>query len=289
MAVVQHVVEESSATVTSAGIEVVDVYVVRDLSGPPGARPYLATQQGGIPRWGQGHPTIAGISVDSVSCRPEDTSTFRITVTSRRPVIDSADSGDPDEIDDQDYGTLEFFYQTRDVETQFDADGKQITVSHTFITDPEHGRAGLTFTQAGTVQIQTWQQGVRFSRRESDNPAELQGVYGNKLNATRWNGYDERSVMCIGIDGATTDGGVTWQVNYAFALDPYQGWKKDVLFSDDKRNGDPPTGLITGIGYKSVDVYPVVDFSPLSIDFSRMRRKTSGGRSGRSPVAFSRK
>lgn len=288
MATVKFLVEETSASITSSGAEVVEQYLVTDLGGPEPGRAWLATQQSGIPRYGDRHPTVPGVSVDSISVRPETDSpkTFRVAVTSRRPVIDSSDSGDEDEIDDQDYGSLEFFYLTRDVETQFDADGDQITVAHTFGEDDPHGRSGLTITQGGTIQIQTWQQGIRFSRRESESPASLQGVYGSRLNRSAWNGYDPLTVMCVGIDGSTDDGGVTWQVNYSFMLDPYSNWKKDVVFSDEERSGDPPPGLVRDVGYKTLAAYQTIDFAPLSIDFSRMRRKPSGGRRGRSPIGY---
>ncbi len=287
MAVVKFLVAESSASIGEGGVEVVDQYLVSGLTGPVSARAWLATQQSGIPRYGDRHPAIAGISADSVSCRAEDTETFRVTVTSRRPQVSVASGSSETEVDEQDFGTLEFFYLTRDVETQFDAKGSQITVSHTFdSTDAEFGRDGLTFTQAGTVQIQTWQQGIRFSRRESKSPADLQGVYGMRLNSSRWNGYDEKTVMCIGIDGDTSDGGQTWTVNYAFMLDPFLRWKKSVIFSDEKRGGDPPPNLKKGVGFKTVDVYQTIDFSGLNIDFSRLRRKTSGGTRGVSPIGY---
>lgn len=289
MATFRHLVDESSVTIGPDGIEATDVYVVSAVTGPAAIRPYLATQRPGIPQYGDRHP-IKGLSIDSVTCRPEVDSpnTFRIVTVARRPVIDSGSTGDEDEIDETDLGTLSFFYTVRDQSTQFDADGNQITVTHTYTAADAHDRAGIEVTQGGEVSIQTWQQGIRYTRRESTAPASLQADYGGRLNEREWNGYPAKTVLCVGVDGETQDGGATWSVNYNFLLDTFRNFKADVLFADPEDGGKPPPGLVEGKGYKSVDVYPVVDFGPLRIDFTNLRRSASSEARGKAPIGYRR-
>lgn len=289
MATYKHLVDESSVTIGPDGIEATDVYIVSGVTGPASIRPYLATQRPGIPQYGDKHP-IKGLSIDSVTCRPEVDSpnTFRIITIARRPVIDSGSTGDEDEIDDADLGTLAFFYVQRDVQTQFDAQGSQITVTHTYAADDEHGRGGLIVTQGGEVTIQTWQQGIRYTRRESTAPASLQADYAGRLNEREWNGYPAKSILCVGIDGDTADGGASWSVNYVFMIDTFRNFKADVLFSDPMDGGKPPKGLKADKGYKSVDVYPVIDFNPLKIDFTNLRRSASSEARGKAPIGYRR-
>lgn len=278
MAVVQYLIDESSATIGKDGVEATDVFLVTDLSGPPAARNWQAMLQGGIPQRGDRHPSIPGIFVETVSSRPvpDSPKQFKVVTVSRRPVVDDTDQQDEGQLDEQDFGVLEFFYVSREEQTQFDADGDQITVTHTYADDDPHKRGGLTVTQGGSVSIQTWQQGFRFTRRESKSPASLQSAFGTKLNNFRWNGYPEKTVMCVGIDGRTDDGGITWTVNYHFMLDPAGLWQKSVIFADPEEGGAPPKGITRkSAAVKTLDVYTTANFDALRINLSRLRKSSA--------------
>lgn len=276
--VVKNLVSDAAVAIGADGIEATDSYLVSGLTGSAESRVWVATQQSGIPQYGDPHPAIPGIFVDSVSARPEaeDPAAFRVVVVSRRPVVDESDQPSATEIDEQDFGVLEYFYLSREEQTQFDANGDQITVTHTYADDDPHQRGGLTVTQGGSVSVQTWQQGFRYTRRESRNPADLQVVYGSRLNRSRWNGYDERTVMCVGVDGRTDDGGATWTVTYSFLLDRVGQWRRSAIFADPEEGGAPPKGIELGSdAVKTLDVYPVVEFGGLRINLSRLRRSAN--------------
>ena len=263
---------DATARITSNGLEVTESYLVEDIGGPPALRLINALSAGGVPQTGQSHSSTSDIQVDDASAALADSDPNKVivTVTYRRPVVDgnsiTNDKG-PGGATEVDYGVLEVWTTSTETETGVDIDGKQITVSHTYT---KGDRAGTTVTQGANLAVQVPQSGFRLTRIEDASPLENAARFVGFTNISQWNGYKRKMVLCVGIDGRTSDGGLTYEVSYNFAVD-IDSWVQTVMFVDPE-TGTRPDDLVPFESLKYYEVYPSADFSGLNIDLTRSRR-----------------
>lgn len=254
-----------------SGLEVSEEYLVTGITAPTASRIVVALDAPGVPVYGQLYAGSSSIVVDDVSAEilDSDPSAARVRVTYRRATVD--DSASPrDETEDgaeEDAGLLEVWTSTQEIETQVDADGRALKVSHTYLSGE---REGQTVTQGASVMVQVPITGIRLTRTESRSPLSVAAQYVGRLNERDWNGYPERVVLCTGIDGRTSDGGLTYEVAYAFAIS-WQRWRVGIYYRDPE-TGEIPEDLVREAGIKEADLYPIASFTALNIDLSRSRR-----------------
>lgn len=274
MGLIGPLAEGTTARQTGDGLEVTETYLVTSVRGSKTTRIVNALREAGLPQYGDRHASDATISVDSMAATPAsgDPEKILVAVTYRRPTVDSSDiGGGDDSTDGDDPGVLEVWSTGTQQQTQFDHRGVQIFTTHAYTSGE---RAGQTVTQGGTVEVYIPQVGIRLTRVERSNPLPAAGQMVGRINAASWNGYPRHAVLCVGVDGRTSDGGQTYEVTYTFAVDQ-DGWNARLIYVDPD-TGEVPIDVVPGLGYKSVQVYQEADYGKLNIDLTRGRRATGG-------------
>jgi hypothetical protein len=159
------------------------------------------------------------------------------------------------------YGTIT--YQVRaavnQVESNTDVDGNPVTVSHTYPPeDPDF--AGQTKVQGG--QFQFFQPQTCLTVRgifTTRYPWLMERYLIGGINETDWAGRGPGEWMCTGFSWTPLDGQSSkYEVEIEFQHNP-GGWNPTVIFTDERTNR-PPTGLVPGTGYKTVEKHRPVNF-----------------------------
>lgn len=150
------------------------------------------------------------------------------------------------------------------IETPKDIIGSPITVSHTFPDDDEN-HAGATIRQGGTVQQLLPSYELTYTGlQEVPSILKLQEKYIGRTNSETWNYGAVGKWMCTSITGEPVDiktGVDTWLLEAVFQYRGI-GWAQTAIFTDPATGGQP-TDLLPGVGYRSVQVQPRVDFNEL--------------------------
>jgi hypothetical protein len=142
--------------------------------------------------------------------------------------------------------------------------GTQIFVEHTFADDDED-YPGLTVKQGGTVKTEEPQRILTATGILAvDFPDEVQLYWANTLNATWWVGSEPGTWKCVRCDFKPYDTSAVipkWLFTFAFQHS-YLGYEPQITFMD-KRTGQPPNGLVEGVGYKQIERHAFIDFREL--------------------------
>lgn len=213
------------------GIAVTRHAVVDGLSGSASERMHKALEMSGMPRRGDVHPTIAGLTVDTVEIRPypgRSTSAVQAEIVYRGAGGTSgAVDGDPE----FELGTVLVSKQTNR-----DAYGKLVVITWTIPQGTADGQLQSirTARETPTLEVQAPLLTVRVRRTESSNPAEKSlefagsvGELGGKDASGPFGGSGGPKWLCSRIEGRSTDGGATWDVIYEFTYNP-EGWAAQV-------------------------------------------------------------
>jgi hypothetical protein len=139
----------------------------------------------------------------------------------------------------------------RQLSTQLDIGGAQITVTHNGVT------------QGGTVDALGPHSTLRASIIEATNsPGVTTLLWAGFVNQALWNGGPPGTWLCTSVTFEPADTTTTpkrWRMNYEFEFQR-EGWDPDIIFTDPE-TGEPPPDLVLGEGYKTVTVYPTKSFS----------------------------
>ena len=254
----EDVISGSSVGLSANGPTAVRVFMARTTAGET---MFDVLKDSNIPQYGALHPDTGGsgqfpaILALAIECEPEQgqNDLFKVTVAYRRPEIgQKPPSTNPSD------SIIQVGSSVTSDRTQKDNNGDQIFVS---LTGQE--------TQVGDVEIQIPETILLFERREATSPLSKSIDYTGKVNsASLASGtYAERTLLCLGVEGVSTDDGETWQVSYRFQYRA-ETWDATVVYIDpetDRPHND--INLTTNDGVSIVEIYPTADFSTLSLPF----------------------
>lgn len=210
------IIDGASLRETADGYEATRTAVVTGLTGDASSRQYRALTLPNMPRRGDAHPSIPGISLDRAEASSLDghTGSVRVTLTYRNvDAADIPDSGTP---------RIEVGTALVSETTSRDVKGRMMTIV-TLVPelDDDGNQIGTqTDEQVVTVTKQVPLSTLRFNRKESRDPwlksAQFTGTVGS------WGavGQSEPLWMCAGISGTTDDSGASWDVSYEFIYNP---------------------------------------------------------------------
>ncbi len=142
-----------------------------------------------------------------------------------------------------------------------DIDGNLITVQHVYpADDPNH--ANETLTQGGEVSYYESQRSVVVrGLKTTRTPWIISDNIVGFVNEAGWSGGIARSWMCIACTWKlswVSGGDHRYFMNFEFQHDP-DTWDPTVTFIDDVTN-KPPSGLVAGVGYKTIEKVAACDF-----------------------------
>jgi hypothetical protein len=154
------------------------------------------------------------------------------------------------------------------IETNIDVNGTRMSVAYTLPTpyqydDGDNFAAGEVITQGGLVPKYIPNPTIVLTKTLSYSPLSLAAQYVGKLNDDTWEGGAARTWMCTGIVGNSDDSGDTYRVTYTFQY-RIDTWDEVVMWHD-PHDGKPPADLVADTGYKTYQLYPVIDFDGLDL------------------------
>ena len=153
------------------------------------------------------------------------------------------------------------------VTTQLDIYGDPIALEHTYpADDPDPNYASKTFEQGGIVQVldTVTTLSAKGVLGIADPPSFI-GSWIKTLNGTYWYGGEVGEWLITNIDfkpiNVTDANDPFYQFTFQFSY-KRGGWNPDAVFTD-ARTGKPPSGLVEGTGYKTVDSYLYSNYNKL--------------------------
>jgi hypothetical protein len=213
-----------------------------------------------IPQYGDIHPDFDGIDLVPIlaldrQCDHEqgDPAIFRVTIGYRRPTSTTQPPST-----DEDDAIIQVGSSVTASKTELDAAGAQIVV--TLSGQPD---------QTGTVDIQVPESVLTFTRREASSPRSKARTYVGKVNsvALASGDYAIGTLLCLGIEGESTDGGESYNVTYRFQYRPGT-WAATVVYIDPETDRPHEEVVFPSTGVVTVDVYDEVAFGPLNLPWS---------------------
>ena len=202
-----------------------------------------------IPKTGTVHPTEPGIYVKRHLPAPLGARSCQIEVVYERP--EGQLQPPPDATASVSGGT-----NIVEIETQLDRNGEAIIVEH-------DGRK-----QGGVIHPTESQDALNYERIEgSYAPGAITRAYVNRLNLLTWQADPKGMWKSTAITFEPVDMKripPTWRYRYAFQRTTDEGgWQPQAIYIDPE-TGQPPPGLVEGIGYLTVPWYLYVNFGNLN-------------------------
>lgn len=211
-----------------------------------------------IPAYGEIYPGTGGggteydaIYAFDIGIQPEAGDNYRYIVTASYSPADASVQA-PSESEDA--CIIQIGSSVSAGKTQKDNTGTQIVVTLTGQPD-----------QVGDVDIQIPETVISFERREAASPLTKSSTYGGRVNSTSVTGFAARTLLCLGIDGNSSDGGITWVVTYRFQY-KVETWDAGIVYIDpetDRPHND--VVIATNTGYVVTEIYPTADFNDLAL------------------------
>jgi hypothetical protein len=260
--VFEDVIDSSQYTDDKDGQKINRVFIVDGLTvGNKTNRPLFAVLQPGIPPINSYHPSIPFLQVKDRQVQPinKDSEQFRVICNYERLNTDDKDGTTEDEPAQISVGTQIITARTT---RAYDSAGQPIQM----ILTPRIGTAGegkALPPQSIPADIQKALFFARFTRRELEPPDQKAVKYANKINSVPFLGRSGKEVYCSGINGNSTDGGITYTVNYEFLVDP-DGWDYEAIYTDTDGNILPTASEQDGT-LRKFQVYERVDFNQLGL------------------------
>lgn len=246
-----------SITVGKDGPFVTRKFIVEDVDASPSEVEYTALKADKIPAYGDPHPTIP--EVQCVSITAAALSPAQVAIEAQYKIF-TADDMIGDRVD------VESGSVTSEMETNKDREGTEMFTSHVYL---ERNAAGDVISQRevvqyGLVRVQVPQQYIRFTRREPENPSVWSANFIGTVNDSQWRGSDARTWLCTRIEGRTSDGGKSYEVNYEFQYNP-ETWDARVVFLDPDTK-EPVAGSQEGTEIQYYEVYDAQQFDLLALE-----------------------
>jgi hypothetical protein len=213
--------------------------------------PAIPTYNSVYPGTGPGNYFSQYLYASEISCAPAETDPGVYVVT----VNYAFESGGEElQSDDPDACVIQVGSSLTSSKTSFDNSDAKLTVTLT-------GQPA----QLGEVDIQVPETVIMFERKEGASPLSKSRLNSGKVNSTALGVYGARTLLCLGIDGTSTDGGTSWVVTYRFQYRP-ETWDATVVYIDpetDRPHPDINLGTLDGVIV--VQVYETADFDTLDL------------------------
>lgn len=256
MAVLHDIIDNPTGRFTFDGWQFERTAVVTGVTGDGHEKLLNAMNTAGIPVLGTAHPSAPATYLREAIPTADDSSTVRIRLIyadpmnmSHRQLINTIEVG----------GTLS------QVETEFDRFGTMMYTTYTYPVGHSHN-AGEMIDQPSLVSLLIPEHTITKSRLEYGSPGPVAKDFVGTVNAAGWN-LDPAAALgtwlCTGITGRSNDGGSSFVATYSFQ---YRGdtWKTEIRFKDPVC-GVGPMDLIANVGYKTYEIYNIMNFNLLGL------------------------
>lgn len=260
--VIEDLMSGARATTDEQGMSVTRVFLIDDLTGPASTKMAQALSQTGIPRRGQPHPTIAGLSAFQIDYEPISPTQIRVEVIYRAPDIRFT-------VGDLNYEQISIDAVTELQQTQFDKDGRQMIVTARVEVEDENGNTELRdVDQVVEADIEVPRKVIRVSSNLRANDAEVASAYVGTVNNANFKGYAPRTLLCTNYSVNTPDGSDTWTREIELVYKP-DSWDLTAVFIDPD-TGRPQEGIRLGQGVRKFRIYREANFNGLRIRSNRI-------------------
>lgn len=252
--------KEGSLTLNSEGAETTRTFQVNELTGAGHAKTYAACMSPGIPRRGDPHPSIPFIFATTVVGEINGAG-VSVKVTYSTP---TAAEKEPDETE---LPTIQVGSTLQESTTSKDKDNKLIKVPFRYTPVDEDGNLGEQITEefVPVLSVQVPQSSLEYQRRERNSPILKAIKYVGAVNQLQMGIYAARTLLCTGIEGQSSDGGITYSVSYRFQIN-LNTWDAEYFYID-QATGQPhkDVKISPANGYGVAKLYREIDFSPLNV------------------------
>ena len=237
-------------------------FYISEVGGNAGSKLYTAVTMGGIPQYGDPHPTIPGIQVTSVSAEPYGGgSQIRVSVSYSVPTVDETSEIEAD--DDTTSGTVVLSSNTASETVFQDINGELLKATYGVLQ--ADGSNTTLQTKYAEADVERPQLRVDFSRTENTIPKAAINTYLGTVNSVPWSGYPPKTWLCTAISARQNKG--KYDVEYSFNYRP-ETWELEVVVGLTAEEAqDLPIDVDSGNGYARFDVYRLRDFNGLGLVF----------------------
>lgn len=208
----------------------------------PAQRFWAVLQLGTVPKYGDAHPIIPGITVKNIECVGNDATLdvcdLEITWGAPEFGLLPPESGDPE---------VEVGGSVTIAQTSIDVNGNAIIIPKWddpfFVGPPAPGEDPPQLpAQGGSVEYSQPMSVRRLRRRENISALDLADradFYVGRVNGAVWANRNPRTMLCTMINGRSIDGGTTFVVEYGFQFNR-DTWDATIAYVD------PNTGQVHG-------------------------------------------
>ena len=206
-----------------------------------------------IPRYGEPHPNVVGLFVESVEAEPLKNS--RTAAIVKVKYVSPELSPVPNIVTVSITGSNRAKVLSRDP-----ASGSLLFVKY---TDPT-GNVLKEFTQVPVLSPNTT---LTFTRVEFKSPLKLSTMLRRTVNSNPWQGGDVKTWMCKAIDGQSLGNVTRYEVKYVFEYDP-DGWERIEYYKDPFTGKVPDDAAISpnnDRGAAKILPYAMADFNQLGL------------------------
>jgi hypothetical protein len=254
--VILDIIEGSGLIETRDGLECERVFKVDTAEGDASGRLYAALRTSGVPQRGDAHPTIPGLRVDTRQASPESNDPEISVVRCQYRQLSQTDiEGATPSIS---VGTV-----VASETTSRDANGAIVATTETKARlDADGNVVGFdTLTRPVQVAVQRPMMTYHVTRKENASPEAKAQQYVGRAGAFNRQPDSAPNWLCTRIEGSSTDGGVTYDVDYEFTYNR-EGWDAKI---ETFRHKDVLTSGELVADVLRIQVYDVVSFSGLGL------------------------
>jgi hypothetical protein len=273
MATVLDQLENARITQDKDGIRLETSAIVTGVTGTAAQKLINALNDAGMPSYGDAHPQDSTIFLNNISGQAIDPETFRMQLS----YYDDPNSADGGET------SFRVSSSTSTEQVERDNDGERLKAQ--FYGLRVVGSSDDTPTIANgsrlwTAEVDRPRTTMSFSYVASTYPASLVQDFQGAVNSIMWNGYAAGTVLCSSIDIEEQDD--DYNVRLSFSINE-AGWEfKGAVKSENlilplvAHPTAPDAKLDLHTGIKLFNLYPVVDYTSLSLDIGTVAASSTG-------------
>lgn len=252
MTIHKDLIQGSTATQTSSGVEIERMYYIPELAGSADEKVNQALLHPQVPNFGDAHPVRSGIFVSSISASARDAGA-EVIVKYAPPDINN------NEATESGAAGIEITLDSGTTTEQVieDINGNLMEVG--FKGRVGTGLAQITVETVGEIDVDRPQLQATISKNEPNIPLDKATRFTATVNKRKWSGFPAKTWLCKGI--RSNPNGSIHRVDYAFVYKPDK-WTVQVSA---KEEGLIPIDAVDGNGIKEFDVYRLEDFNQLGV------------------------
>lgn len=260
--VFKNIIEGSSATLTSEGLQVTSIVTISGFDGNPTTVIADAVNFPGLPDLGEPHPRDPSSKVVRKQAEPIGRGQFRVTVDYAQEGEEPVDTFKPI----TQIGSTLITARTSEHFSVPNDNTRKETIK---IKDEDPNERYKFITNTGEVDVQTPNLLMRFIKKEKNNPFSKAFKFTGSINSKPIFGVLSRTLLCkIDYEREGSEG--DWLVTYEMQFRP-ETWDATLFVVD------PSTGQIVenarpnGNRDRPFRVYRELDFTQLGINFDPSR------------------